>query len=134
MATQKFGVGQSVRRKEDDPLLRGAGRYIADHSAQGTLHAVIVRSPHAHARFKLDAATARAMPGVRLVLTGDDVADVARFRVSPAFRVSIFRFRSIRCWRALRSGMSATPWPLLWLTRSSRRRMRLKPLASRGRR
>ena len=33
----KFGVGQSVRRKEDDPLLRGAGRYIADAMPAGAL-------------------------------------------------------------------------------------------------
>ena len=52
----KFGVGQSVTRKEDDPLLRGHGRYVADHAAEGALHAVMVRSPHAHARFRLDAA------------------------------------------------------------------------------
>ena len=72
----KFGVGQSVRRKEDDPLLRGRGRYVADVVPEGTLHAAVVRSPHAHARFRLDAAKARAMPGVRLVLTGEDVDDV----------------------------------------------------------
>ena len=70
----KFGVGQSVRRKEDDPLLRGRGRYVADHWPTGTLHAVMLRSPHAHARLRLDAGRARAMPGVRLVLTGEDVA------------------------------------------------------------
>ena len=74
MTPSKFGVGQSVRRKEDDPLLRGGGRYVADHWPEGTLHAVMVRSPHAHARFRIDAGPARAMPGVRLVLTGDDVA------------------------------------------------------------
>ena len=70
----KFGIGQSVRRKEDDPLLRGGGRYVADHLPNDTLHAVMVRSPHAHARFRLDVAKARAMPGVRLVLTGEDTA------------------------------------------------------------
>ncbi|MSP47581.1 MAG: xanthine dehydrogenase family protein molybdopterin-binding subunit, partial [Xanthobacteraceae bacterium] len=74
MTLSKFGVGQSVRRKEDDPLLRGGGRYVADHWPQGTLHAVMVRSPHAHARFRIDAGAARAMPGVRLILTGEDVA------------------------------------------------------------
>jgi aerobic carbon-monoxide dehydrogenase large subunit len=72
----KFGIGQSVRRKEDDPLLRGGGRYVADHLPAGCLHAVMVRSPHAHARFRLDAAEARAMPGVRLVLTGEDTASL----------------------------------------------------------
>jgi aerobic carbon-monoxide dehydrogenase large subunit len=76
MAPTKFGFGQSIRRKEDDPLLRGAGRYIADATPDGALHAVVVRSTHAHARFKLDAATAKAMPGVRLILTGDDIGGV----------------------------------------------------------
>ena len=72
----KFGVGQSVRRKEDDPLLRGAGRYVADRLPADTLHAVMVRSPHAHARFRLDGGLARAMPGVRLILTGEDLASL----------------------------------------------------------
>ena len=72
----KFGFGQSVRRKEDDPLLRGRGRYIADMLTPDALRAVMVRSPHAHARFKLDVEKACAMPGVRLVLTGEDVADI----------------------------------------------------------
>jgi len=72
----KFGVGQSVRRKEDDPLLRGAGRYVADYLPADTLHAVMVSSPHAHARFRLDVNQAWAMPGVRLILTGEDVASL----------------------------------------------------------
>ena len=74
MTLGKFGVGQSVRRQEDDPLLRGGGRYVADHHPAGCLQAVMVRSPHAHARFQIDAATARALPGVRLVLTAEDTA------------------------------------------------------------
>ena len=73
----KFGFGQALTRKEDDPLLRGAGCYVADVSPQGTLHAVMVRSPHAHARFSIaDLARVRAMPGVRLVLAGADVANL----------------------------------------------------------
>ena len=76
MQGMKFGVGQSVVRKEDDPLLRGRGQYIADVAPRGTLHAVVLRSPHAHARFHIDAATARAMPGVRLVLTGAETASL----------------------------------------------------------
>ena len=75
MQALKFGVGQSVTRKEDDPLLRGRGRYVADLAPQGTLHAVVARSPHAHARFRIDAAKARTMPGVRLVLTGAETAE-----------------------------------------------------------
>src|SRR5215469_10928226 len=76
MQPVKFGFGQSVLRKEDDPLLRGRGRYISDVAPHDTLHAVVVRSPHAHARFGIDAAKARTMPGVRLVLTGGETVDL----------------------------------------------------------
>jgi len=76
MQAVKFGVGQSVKRKEDDPLLRGRGRYVADAAPRETLHAVVLRSPHAHARFQIDAARAQALRGVRLVLTGGDTADL----------------------------------------------------------
>src|SRR2546425_1305309 len=73
MGLVKFGIGQAVTRKEDDPILRGAGRYVADHAPAGLLHAVVLRSPHAHARFRIaDVARARAMPGAALVLTGAD--------------------------------------------------------------
>jgi carbon-monoxide dehydrogenase large subunit len=75
MVAMKFGFGQALTRKEDDPLLRGGGRYVADVAPQATLHAVMLRSPHAHARFSLaDLDRVRAMPGVRLVLTAADVA------------------------------------------------------------
>jgi carbon-monoxide dehydrogenase large subunit len=74
----KFGFGQPLKRKEDDALLRGAGRYIADVMPDGALQAVVLRSPHAHAKFSIrDLARVRAMRGVRLVLTGADVADLA---------------------------------------------------------
>src|SRR5215469_16109487 len=76
MQALKFGFGQSVLRKEDDPLLRGIGRYIADVVPDETLHAVVLRSPHAHARFQIDAAKARAMPGVNLVFTGNEAANL----------------------------------------------------------
>ena len=77
MTAMKFGFGQALTRKEDDALLRGAGRYVADFAPAGSLHAVVLRSPHAHARFHIDNADAvRAMPGVRLLLTGEDVADL----------------------------------------------------------
>src|SRR6201987_1088939 len=76
MQTIKFGFGQSVLRKEDDPLLRGVGRYVADIAPRETLEAVVLRSPHAHARFQIDAAQARAMPGVKLVITGAEIDDL----------------------------------------------------------
>jgi len=77
MASTKFGFGQPVTRKEDDALVRGAGRYVADVAPEGALHAFVLRSPHAHARFRIeDIARARGMKGVRVILTADDVADL----------------------------------------------------------
>jgi aerobic carbon-monoxide dehydrogenase large subunit len=71
----KFGFGGAVVRKEDDALIRGAGRYVADHAPNGALHGIVLRSPHAHARFRIaDVAKPKAMPGVALVLTGADTA------------------------------------------------------------
>ena len=69
----EFGIGQSVPREEDPYLLRGAGRYVDDVIPPGQLRAYVLRSPHAHARIRaVDAAKAREMPGVQLVLTGRD--------------------------------------------------------------
>jgi carbon-monoxide dehydrogenase large subunit len=48
----KFAVGQGLSRLEDDTLLRGAGRYADDFAVDGAAHAVVVRSPHAHARIR----------------------------------------------------------------------------------
>jgi len=67
-------VGQSLERFEDFALLTGRGRYAGDlPGAAGTLHAAVLRSPHAHAEIlAIDAARASAMPGVSCVVTGDD--------------------------------------------------------------
>jgi carbon-monoxide dehydrogenase large subunit len=71
----EFGWGQPVRRKEDPRLLMGRGRFIADRVIAGECHAVVLRSPHAHARIRaLDAGAARAAPGVVAVLTGAELA------------------------------------------------------------
>jgi carbon-monoxide dehydrogenase large subunit len=68
-------IGENRRRVEDARFLTGQGRYVADLIPPGALHAVALRSPHAHARIvSVDAAVARAMPGVALVLTGADLA------------------------------------------------------------
>src|SRR6201991_1623876 len=72
----KFGMGQSVLRKEDDALIRGKGRYTDDLAPSASLHALMLRSPHAHARFTIDATQARALPGVALILTAAEVADL----------------------------------------------------------
>jgi carbon-monoxide dehydrogenase large subunit len=68
-------IGQPLRRKEDDRLLRGQGRFSDDFSLPGQVHAAMVRSPHPHARIvAIEAEAARAMPGVLGVFTGADVA------------------------------------------------------------
>jgi aerobic carbon-monoxide dehydrogenase large subunit len=75
-APVKFGVGQSVLRKEDDKLIRGKGSYTDDHAPSAALHALVLRSPHAHATFTIDAAKARTLPGVGAILTAEEVADL----------------------------------------------------------
>src|SRR2546430_9237187 len=69
----KFGIGQAVRRVEDQRFLLGQGRYVDDISLPGQCYGVTVLSPHAHARIKrIDVAKAKAAPGVLCVLTGAD--------------------------------------------------------------
>ena len=66
-------IGRPLPRFEDLRLVRGAGRYTDDVSLPGEVFAAFTRSPHAHAVIRnIDATTARAMPGVLLVLTGED--------------------------------------------------------------
>lgn len=69
----KFGVGQPMRRVEDERLITGKGRYTDDISLDGQAHAFMVRSPHAHARIvSIDTEDARNAPGVLAVWTGED--------------------------------------------------------------
>jgi len=72
---EKFAVGQAVRRVEDARLLHGHGRYSDDVDLPRQVHAVLVRSPHAHATIgRIDTRDALASPGVLAVLTGADLA------------------------------------------------------------
>jgi carbon-monoxide dehydrogenase large subunit len=67
-------IGQPVRRKEDLRLVTGKGSYTDDIRLPGQVYAVMVRSPHAHARIRaIDIAPAIAAPGVLAVLTGRDL-------------------------------------------------------------
>ncbi len=72
-ALAKFGVGQSVRRFEDRRFLTGKGSYVDDDAEPGMLHAVFLRSDHAHAKIRaIDATTARAAKGIVAVYVGGD--------------------------------------------------------------
>src|ERR1700758_4083388 len=68
-------LGKPVLRKEDPALLSGRGRYADDLPIPaGTLHAHVVRSPHAHAEIvSIDTKPALALEGVWAVITGEDV-------------------------------------------------------------
>ncbi len=83
-------VGRSVERVEDAGLLSGRGRYIDDLGTKpGTLHAAILRSPHAHADIvEIDAAAALALPGIAAVITGRDLLDITAGLV-PAVRAAV---------------------------------------------
>jgi aerobic carbon-monoxide dehydrogenase large subunit len=75
IALQKYGVGQPVRRKEDDTLVRGKGKYTDDFNLPRQAYAWIVRSSHAHGVIRgIDTKAAKAMPGVLGVWTGVDLA------------------------------------------------------------
>lgn len=70
-------LGAAVQRREDPALIRGTARFVDDISPSGTLHLALVRSPFPHARITaIDVEAAREVPGVRAIITPDDVADI----------------------------------------------------------
>jgi len=65
-------IGRSPRRKEDERLITGRGRFIDDIAPPGLLHLTLVRSTHGRARLAgIDASAARARPGVAVFLADD---------------------------------------------------------------
>src|SRR5258707_6194734 len=68
------GIGLAIRRPDGPEKVTGQVQYVADLSPHGLLHAKLLRSPHAHARIvRIDVSRARALPGVRAVLTAADI-------------------------------------------------------------
>ncbi len=73
----KFGMGASLLRKEDNAFITGEGCYTDDKTDDDVLFGYVLRSPAAHARFKIeDTSEALTHPGVHAVLTADDIADL----------------------------------------------------------
>jgi carbon-monoxide dehydrogenase large subunit len=71
-------IGSSIKRKEDLRLVTGGGRFVDDLHLPGTLHAALVRSPHAHARVVgVDARRALKQPGVVAVFTVREAPELA---------------------------------------------------------
>tara|TARA_R110002126_G_scaffold23617_2_gene82561 strand:- start:2180 stop:4561 length:2382 start_codon:yes stop_codon:yes gene_type:complete len=74
MPLERGTIGDEVLRKEDRKLLLGNGRFVDDIHYPRELHAIFVRSPHAHAEIgSIDISAAADMPGVHAVLTGADM-------------------------------------------------------------
>jgi carbon-monoxide dehydrogenase large subunit len=72
-------VGRAVLRMEDDKLLKGRGIFTDDLNRPGMVHLAFVRSPHAHARIRaIRTERAAAVPGVRAVFTGRDLAALCK--------------------------------------------------------
>src|SRR6476646_1973553 len=68
------GIGLSIPRPDGPEKVTGRTQYVADLSPRGMLHAALLRSPHAHARIiRIDTSKAKALPGVRAVLTAADI-------------------------------------------------------------
>ena len=71
-------AGQSIRRFEDHRLLIGKGSFVDDLNPPGVLHAVVLRSPHAHAKIlTIETGAASRLPGVVSVITAADIQDLA---------------------------------------------------------
>ena len=71
--------GQPLKRFEDPKLVAGEGTFVGDIKRPGMLHACVLRSLHAHALIRsIDASSARRMPGVIAVMTGDDIGDTLK--------------------------------------------------------
>jgi carbon-monoxide dehydrogenase large subunit len=82
----RFGIGQPVRRAEDQRFLTGRSRYVDDIELPHMLHGAVVMSPHAHARIRgINIQQAIESPGVELVLTGKDAKADGLGGIPPLF-------------------------------------------------
>src|SRR5438874_11952446 len=73
MTSARSVIGDAPKRREDLRFITGRGHYLDDLAFEGLVHAVVLRSPHAHARIeRMDSQAALAAPGVVAVLTAED--------------------------------------------------------------
>ena len=105
-----------MHRFEDERLLRGTSRYVEDIDAADCLHAVFVRSPHAHARIThFDGRASRDAEGVQAVFDGRDflaegVRPLLCARPIESSDGTPFHAPTRTCWRSTRHASSAIPW------------------------
>jgi len=76
MSAAKFGIGAPARRMEDQAFVTGHGHFVDDYQPEGVLAAAVLRSPIAAGTFTITGGLdeARAAPGVKLVMTHEDIA------------------------------------------------------------
>ena len=110
-------IGRALPRLEDARLVAGAGRYTDDIHLEGEVHAVFVRSPHAHAKIgRIETAAAQATPAVLAVLTGVDyrAAGLAGIRQLPVPADTLdHRLKAFGA-EGARTPYDAPQWPLAW--------------------
>jgi len=88
-------IGKPVRRLEDERFLRGQGDFTDDYSVQDALHAVFIRSAHAHARIKsVDGQRAVRMPGVKIFADCDALKAEGMTPIDPLTRSEAFPVRN----------------------------------------
>jgi carbon-monoxide dehydrogenase large subunit len=106
--TGKFGIGQPVRRVEDQRFLTGRGRYVDDIDLAQQAYGVVVMSPHGHARIrKIDTSKAAKAEGVLCVLTAKDLAADNIGMLIPAMPEDFGAPKGYRASRPLLSGDKA---------------------------
>jgi aerobic carbon-monoxide dehydrogenase large subunit len=87
----KLKIGDAPRRTEDARFITGSGCYVDDMQPANLAHAVVLRSPHAHADIRdFDTTAAKAAPGVIAVLTGQDLDTAGIGALLPNERVNIY--------------------------------------------
>src|SRR5918999_5283315 len=92
------GIGERVRRSDGRAKVTGQFAYASDLRAEGMLVGVTLRTPHASARILgIDTAAARALPGVRAVLTHADVPGAKCVGPGPHKDQPVLAFDRVRC-------------------------------------
>lgn len=87
----KLKIGDTPRRVEDARFLTGGGCYVDDMQVEAMAHAVILRSPHAHADIRgIDIAAAKSRDGVLDILTGGDLAAAGIGPIQPYEQVNVY--------------------------------------------
>jgi carbon-monoxide dehydrogenase large subunit len=90
MVNDRSGIGDAPKRREDARFVTGSGVYLDDLAFEEVAHAVVLRSPHAHALIEgIDAEAARAAPGVLAVLTAADARSDGLLALRPYVEANV---------------------------------------------